>query len=120
MDKTAYQPYLRYHQKGELLRFFLYNSAVLKTAKKKEGPLEWTGERYVPWMEPGEIHYEHLHRYRFAKEFVKGKKVLDLACGEGYGSNLLAEDVEEANELKFRLEDKTKELVSLSVTKRKI
>ena len=54
--------------------------------------LEWTGERYVPWMEEGDIHYEHLHRYRFAKEFVKGKKALDLACGEGYGSFMLAED----------------------------
>ncbi len=57
--------------------------------------LEWTGERYVPWMEEGEIHYEHLHRYRFAKEFVKGKKALDLACGEGYGSFMLAEDARE-------------------------
>ena len=37
-------------------------------------------------------HYEHLHRYRFAKEFVKGKKVLDLSCGEGYGSLMLAEE----------------------------
>jgi len=57
--------------------------------------LEWTGERYVPWVEVGEIHYEHLHRYRFAKEFVKGKKVLDLACGEGYGSLMLSEEADE-------------------------
>lgn len=35
--------------------------------------------------------YEYLHRYRFAMEFVRGKKVLDLRCGEGYGSFLLSE-----------------------------
>ena len=57
--------------------------------------LEWTGERYVPWIDDAMISYEHLHRYRFAKEFVRNKKVLDLACGEGYGSFILAEDAME-------------------------
>src|SRR5947199_9541379 len=52
--------------------------------------LEWTGERYVPGMEGAEIGYEHLHRYAFATQFVRNKRVLDLASGEGYGSNLLA------------------------------
>jgi len=33
---------------------------------------------------------EHLHRYTVACEYVKGKKVLDIASGEGYGSNLMA------------------------------
>ena len=58
--------------------------------------LEWTGERYLPYIDPSvsgvEIHYEHLHRYAFASQFVKGKKVLDLASGEGYGSSILAKD----------------------------
>ena len=31
----------------------------------------------------------HVARYMIAKEFVKGKRVLDIACGEGYGSFLL-------------------------------
>jgi len=35
---------------------------------------------------------EHLHRYAIAKEFVKGKTVLDIACGEGYGTSLLADE----------------------------
>ena len=52
--------------------------------------LEWTGERYVPWIRDAEIGYEHLHRYAFATQFIRNKKVLDLASGEGYGSNLLA------------------------------
>lgn len=34
---------------------------------------------------------EHIHRYIFACQLVKNKHVLDLACGEGYGSNLLAD-----------------------------
>lgn len=33
---------------------------------------------------------EHLHRYALAAELVQGKTVLDIACGEGYGSNLLS------------------------------
>ena len=52
--------------------------------------LEWTGERYVPWIRDAEIGYEHLHRYAFATQFTRNKEVLDLASGEGYGSNLLA------------------------------
>jgi len=57
--------------------------------------LEWTGERYIPDSDPevtgAEIHYEHLHRYAFASQFVSGKKVLDLASGEGYGCFILSE-----------------------------
>jgi 2-polyprenyl-3-methyl-5-hydroxy-6-metoxy-1,4-benzoquinol methylase len=52
--------------------------------------LEWTGERYLPWLEDPYISYEHLHRYAYVTQFVPNKKVLDLACGEGYGSRLLA------------------------------
>lgn len=54
--------------------------------------LKMDGERFLPWMDDAVINYEHLHRYRFAKEFVKDKKVLDLACGVGYGSFMLAEN----------------------------
>jgi cyclopropane fatty-acyl-phospholipid synthase-like methyltransferase len=56
--------------------------------------LEWTGERYLPWIKDFQMHYEHLHRYAFAAQLVKGKRVLDLACGEGYGSNMLAQEAE--------------------------
>lgn len=57
--------------------------------------LDWTGERFLPFISPetigAEIHYEHLHRYAFASQFVKNKNVLDLGCGEGYGSFLLSQ-----------------------------
>jgi SAM-dependent methyltransferase len=51
--------------------------------------LPFTGERFVPGT-PGEIWYEHWHRYHFAASMVVGREVLDVACGEGYGSALLA------------------------------
>jgi hypothetical protein len=47
--------------------------------------LAWTGERYVPQIGV-EIKLEHLHRYHWAAQFSGGKSVLDIACGEGYGS----------------------------------
>lgn len=51
--------------------------------------MEFTGERYVPSVD-GAIKYEHLHRYALSLEFAEGRSVLDIACGEGYGSALLA------------------------------
>jgi len=48
-----------------------------------------TGERYVPGV-GGDTELEHLHRYLFACQLVAGKDVLDIACGEGYGSAMLA------------------------------
>lgn len=51
--------------------------------------LKMTGERFVPGA-AGEIWYEHWHRYLFASPLVAGREVLDIACGEGYGSALLA------------------------------
>jgi ubiquinone/menaquinone biosynthesis C-methylase UbiE len=51
--------------------------------------LSFTGERYIP-SEVGEIRVEHFHRYAVARTLAQGKVVLDLACGEGYGSALLS------------------------------
>jgi GT2 family glycosyltransferase/SAM-dependent methyltransferase len=52
-------------------------------------PLPFTGERFTPEC-AGETAYEHWHRYAFARRLAAGKRVLDAACGEGYGSALLA------------------------------
>ena len=53
--------------------------------------MEWTGERYIPAMS-GEIGCEHMNRYHFAVNQVDltNKIILDIASGEGYGTNLLA------------------------------
>lgn len=52
-------------------------------------PDHFTGERFLPAC-TGEIWAEHWHRYLFAAEHVKGRDVLDAACGEGYGAAWLA------------------------------
>ncbi len=54
-----------------------------------EPALDFTGERFTPEC-VREIWYEHWHRYAFAAPLVAGRRVLDAACGEGYGSHLLA------------------------------
>lgn len=51
---------------------------------------KWTGERLETFVY-NECTIEHLHRYAIAKDLVKNKIVLDIACGEGYGANLLAD-----------------------------
>jgi GT2 family glycosyltransferase/SAM-dependent methyltransferase len=57
--------------------------------------IEWTGERCVPWTGDLQVVYEHYHRYLLARPLVGGKRVLDLASGEGYGSALLAQTAAE-------------------------
>ncbi|MGH3799524.1 MAG: glycosyltransferase [Pseudonocardiaceae bacterium] len=52
--------------------------------------IEWTGERCVPWTDDLQVIYEHYHRYALAAPFAVGARVLDLACGEGFGPALLA------------------------------
>jgi 2-polyprenyl-3-methyl-5-hydroxy-6-metoxy-1,4-benzoquinol methylase len=47
-------------------------------------------ERMVPEQAHARTFWEHIGRYRFAKGFVRGKRVLDIACGEGYGAAALA------------------------------
>lgn len=56
--------------------------------------MEFTGERYFPCKETegGFTEREHWQRYYFAQElFDKNSRVLDIACGGGYGSDLLAQ-----------------------------
>jgi SAM-dependent methyltransferase len=52
--------------------------------------LEFTGERFTPEC-VREIWYEHWHRYVFARAYAQDRRVLDAACGEGFGSALLAQ-----------------------------
>ena len=54
-------------------------------------PLELTGERTLPDV-PEENYWfqRHLVVYRWIAERVHGLEVVDMACGEGYGSDVLA------------------------------
>ncbi|MEX0915136.1 MAG: class I SAM-dependent methyltransferase [Wenzhouxiangellaceae bacterium] len=63
------------------------------TASEQDKPspaLEFTGERFTPEC-VREIFHEHWHRYAWAQRLVGGLEVLDCACGEGYGSRILAD-----------------------------
>lgn len=51
--------------------------------------LPFTGERFTPEC-VREMWLEHWHRYAFALRWAPGRRVLDAACGEGYGAALLA------------------------------
>ena len=55
--------------------------------------LQFTGERFHPDL-AGEMWAEHWHRYHFVLPLIAGKKVLDVASGEGYGSALMASHAE--------------------------
>lgn len=53
--------------------------------------MEFTGERMIVKKNKEDIIYlEHLVRYISLASLVKNKKILDIACGSGYGSDLLS------------------------------
>lgn len=47
-------------------------------------------ERWLDGYIEEVTHQEHLARYLFATQYTEGKRVLDIACGSGYGSFILA------------------------------
>jgi cyclopropane fatty-acyl-phospholipid synthase-like methyltransferase len=53
--------------------------------------MDFTGERFIPGECDTLLEAEHRERYLFAAKYANGKSVLDIACGVGYGSQLLHE-----------------------------
>lgn len=51
--------------------------------------IKWTGERLETFVN-NENTIEHLHRYAIVFDYIKNKVVVDIACGEGYGSYLMS------------------------------
>lgn len=58
--------------------------------ERPDQALPFSGERMTSAMS-GQIEYEHLHRYLFAREQCRGLDVLDIASGEGYGAALISQ-----------------------------
>lgn len=54
-----------------------------------------TGERIIPGAVSESVLSEHYSRYIFASEFCQNKKVLNVASGCGYGSEVLLKTVAE-------------------------
>jgi SAM-dependent methyltransferase len=56
-------------------------------------PLELTGERTLPDVPEENYWYRrHLVVYEWIAARLGGKRVVDMACGEGYGSDLIASE----------------------------
>ncbi len=52
--------------------------------------MKFTGEQFIPGIAKKRLFSdEHEKRYEFATKYAKGKNVLDIACGTGYGCNSL-------------------------------
>lgn len=66
---------------------------MLKLKKVTDKDINDTGERMIPaFHESSNIFGEHTVRYEAATPLVKGKVVLDIASGSGYGTYILAEE----------------------------
>jgi|GEM_PF-903457 len=56
-----------------------------------DGPLPTTASEFlIPGTAPYSSYIAHARRYLFASEFCNGRNVLDVGCGIGYGSRMLA------------------------------
>jgi 2-polyprenyl-3-methyl-5-hydroxy-6-metoxy-1,4-benzoquinol methylase len=54
-------------------------------------PNQLLAGRVEPGFVSAYLEKEHLARYHWASRLVRGKSVLDVACGTGYGSKMLLE-----------------------------
>jgi SAM-dependent methyltransferase len=67
------------------------NTYVQRNQPPGVPPLELTGERTLPDVPEENYWYRrHLVVYRWIAERCAGLRVVDMACGEGYGSAVLA------------------------------
>jgi SAM-dependent methyltransferase len=58
---------------------------------RPDGLPPFTGEQFIPGRTERRIAEDHLARYEFAASFAAGSRVLDIACGVGYGTSMLAD-----------------------------
>lgn len=61
----------------------------MNTSTKSRDNSLYSSERQVT-ADPSKVRADHVARYRYASEQLAGVTVLDLGCGIGYGSKMLA------------------------------
>ena len=70
-------------------------------------------ERWVPGFCRANTHKEHVCRYNWVKDFVKNKTVLDIACGTGFGSRIMATEGGAASVLACDIDERSVKYASL-------
>lgn len=81
----------------KLVQKFAHNGRKIESIMPEIVSLEFTGERIVPQSNACEpnfasrMYQEHIARYLFAAQLTRGKSVIDIGCGVGYGSQRLAQ-----------------------------
>lgn len=76
---------------GKALRAQAPGRYVQRDQPSDVPPLELTGERTLPDVPEENYWYRrHLAVYRWVAERCSGMRVVDMACGEGYGAAVLA------------------------------
>jgi SAM-dependent methyltransferase len=66
--------------------------------------IENTGERILLEKETPLMIARHLSAYKFARDYLRGCTVLDVGCGEGYGSFYLADAASQVEALDYSSE----------------
>ncbi|KKU12017.1 MAG: Methyltransferase type 11 [Parcubacteria group bacterium GW2011_GWC2_45_7] len=67
----------------------MINDLVMKN-KHYVHKLLYDGERYIPGQTADNVRRDHEKRYQHVRKFVKGQRVLDVACGSGFGIKILS------------------------------
>lgn len=53
--------------------------------------MQFTGERVVEGDTPERLWIDHVARYEFASRYAKGRNILDISCGTGYGPVIMCD-----------------------------
>lgn len=61
----------------------------MDTLKFSDDFLFNTGEKIIPGAVSSGVISEHITRYLFSSDFCQDKVILNVACGSGYGSEIL-------------------------------